>query len=124
MENIGGQVVRSVAGIMVLAAAVLTGGCGVSVRPYGVPGAGQLVGEAPGKPASFTAPREGTVWVAGPGRPGQDRYIVYSGLIKAGQTITVDPTTRSVTINGEHPIANIESGNSFYQIWYLATAEE
>src|SRR5579863_6390568 len=82
-------------------------GCGPNMRPYGVPFGGSLVGEAAGKAASFTAPRDGTAWVAGPGYPGQERYIVYSGWIKAGQTITVDPQAHSVTVNSEQQKASL-----------------
>lgn len=112
--------------LMFLLIALPLAGCrgGPDVRPYGVPSSGQLVGEAAGRPASFTAPRQGTVWVAGPGRPGSQRYIVYSGLIRAEQTITVDPPNRSLTVNGEHPKSDIESGNTYYQIWFQPAAED
>ena len=108
---------------IVLAVIAISAGCGPNMRPYGVPFGGSLVGEAAGKPASFTAPRDGTIWVAGPGHPGQERYIVYSGWIKAAQTATVDPTSHSITVSGETQKASVEGGNSYYQIWYQASPE-
>src|SRR6476661_3723042 len=89
-------------GIFVCALGVISGisGCGPNQRPYGVPVRGQLVAEAAGHAASFTAPKYGTIWVAGPGHPGQERYIVFSGLIKSGQTVTVDPEKHEVTVDG------------------------
>ena len=99
-------------------------GCGPNQRPYGVPFKGDLVAEAAGKAASFTAPKNGTVWVAGPGHPGQERYIVFSGLIKSAQTITVDPQKQAITIEGERQKAEIAGGNSYYQLWYQPSADE
>jgi len=99
-------------------------GCGPNQRPYGVPIKGQLMAEAAGHAASFTAPKYGTIWIAGPGHPGQERYIVFSGLIKAGQTVTIDPTKREVTVDGEKQKADVAGGNSYYQLWYAPTEEE
>ena len=99
-------------------------GCGPNNRPYGVPFKGDLVAEAAGSTASFTAPKNGQIWVAGPGRPGQERYIVFSGLIRSAQTITVDPQKRELTVNGEHQKADIVGGNSYYQIWFAPSPDE
>src|ERR1700730_13352822 len=99
-------------------------GCGPNQRPYGVPFKGDLVAEAAGKAASFTAPKNGTVWVAGPGHPGQERYIVFSGLIKSAQTITGGPQKQAITIEGERQKAEIAGGNSYYQLWYQPSADE
>jgi len=109
--------------VWMLALAAVSPGCGPQMRPYGVPYGGSLVGEAAGKTASFTAPREGTVWVAGPGKPGQERYIVFSGLVKAGQSVTVDPQNRTLTVNGEKQKADIGGGESYYQVWFQAAPE-
>jgi hypothetical protein len=98
-------------------------GCGARMKPYGVPFGGSLVGEAAGKAAAFTAPHDGTVWVAGPGRPGQERYIVYSGWIRAGQAIAVDPQAHSISVNNEPQKASVEGGNSYYQIWFEPSTE-
>ena len=89
-----------------------------------VPYKGDLVAEAAGKEASFTAPKYGQIWVAGPGHPGQERYIVYSGLIKPGQTVTVDPHKQVLLLDGEKQKAEIGGGNSYYQLWYQPTAED
>jgi len=99
-------------------------GCGPNQRPYGVPFRGQLVAEAAGHVASFTAPRYGTIWIAGPGHPGQERYIVFSGLIKSGQTVTVDPQKREVTMDGEKQKSEIVGGNSYYQLWFAPSPED
>jgi hypothetical protein len=99
-------------------------GCGPNQRPYGVPIRGQLVAEAAGHAASFNAPKYGTIWIAGPGHPGQERYIVFSGLIKSGQTVTIDPQKREVTVDGEKQKADVVGGNSYYQLWYAPSEEE
>lgn len=127
VQRYGGKVTQRFSFLLtihVLFMLSLLPGCGPQMRPYGVPYGGSLVGEAAGKQASFTAPREGTVWVAGPGKPGQERYIVYSGLVKAGQVVTVDPQSRAVTVNGEKQKAEIVGGGeSYYQVWFQATPE-
>ena len=98
------------------AAALLgAGGC---ARPYGVPPFTGLVAEAPGQAASFAAPDEGTVWVDGPGRPGQPRHIVYSGLVHRGETVTIDPEARTLLVDGRPVNASIDGGTSFYQVWF------
>jgi len=102
----------------------LLAGCGPNNRPYGVPFKSDLVAEAAGKTASFTAPHNGQIWVAGPGHPGQERYIVFGGLIKFGQTLTVDPQKREVTINGEKQKAEIVGGNSYYQVWFEPSSDD
>jgi hypothetical protein len=95
--------------------AVLSG----CARPYGVPPFTSLVAEAPsGQLASFQAPDDGNVYVDGPGRPGRPRHIVYSGLIRRGEVLTVDPSTGRLTLNGKPLDATIETGKVFYQVWY------
>lgn len=96
-------------------AALLTG----CARPYGVPPLTALVAEAPsGQLASFQAPDDGNVYVDGPGRPGAPRHIVYSGLIRRGEILTVDPSSGQLTLNGKPLDATIETGKVFYQVWY------
>lgn len=97
-------------------------GC-TSGRPNGVPYGGQLVGEAPAQVASFTVPRDGTIWIVGPGHPGETRYIVYSGLVKMKQVVTLDPEARSLTVDGEKIKAAVAPGKVYYQIWFLATPD-
>jgi hypothetical protein len=95
--------------------AMLTG----CARPYGVPPLTALVAEAPhGQVASFQAPDDGNVYVDGPGHFGQARHIVYSGLIRRGEILTVDPATGRLSLNGKPLDATIETGNVFYQVWY------
>jgi len=103
--------------------ASLVGGCTSSGRPNGVPLGGQLVAEAPAQLASFTVPRDGTIWVVGPGHPGETRYIIYSGLVKMSQAVTVDPSQRALTVDGQKINASVESGNVYYQIWFEPTPE-
>jgi hypothetical protein len=107
-----------------LVLALFVGGCGPNNRPYGVPFKGDLVAEAAGKTASFTAPHNGQIWIAGPGHPGQERYIVFSGLIKFGQTVTIDMDKHEVTMNSEKQKAEIAGGNSYYQLWYVAGSDD
>lgn len=92
-------------------------------RPYGVPPFSQLVAEAPGQAASFRAPDDGTVYVDGPGRPGQARHLVYTGLVHRAETVTVDPSSRQLLIDGKTAPASIQDGNSFYQVWYKPIPE-
>jgi hypothetical protein len=98
-------------------------GCTSSGRPNGVPYGGQLVGEAPAQVASFTVPHDGTIWVVGPGHPGETRYIIYSGLVKTKQVVTVDPQQRTLTVDGEKIKATIDGGNVYYQIWFQPTPD-
>jgi hypothetical protein len=96
--------------------AAMLSGC---ARPYGVPPLTALVAEAPsGQLASFQAPDDGNVYVDGPGRPGAPRHIVYSGLIRRGEILTVDPSSGQLTLNGKPLDATIETGKVFYQVWY------
>lgn len=102
-----------------MAAGALLGVAGGCARPYGVPITGQLVAEAPGQTCSFQAPDEGTVYVDGPGRPGQSRHLIYTGLVTRGQTVTVSPEERMLLVDGKPVPADIPGGrDSFYQIWY------
>lgn len=88
-------------------------------RPYGVPPFTRLVAEAPsGQLASFQAPDDGNVYVDGPGHPGAPRHIVYSGLIRRGEVLTVDPANGRLALNGKPLDATIETGKVFYQVWY------
>ena len=99
-------------------------GCTSSGRPNGVPYGGQLVGEAPAQVASFTVPRDGTIWVVGPGHPGETRYIIYSGGVKLKQVVTLDPQARSLTIDGEKIKATVDGGSkAYYQIWFQPTPD-
>ena len=111
-----GKITKALAAVAVAALLGAVSGC---TRPYGVPGFSQLVAEAPGQPATFQAPDDGSVYVDGPGRPGQARHIVYSGLIRRGEVLTVDPSTQQLLINGKPQNVAIEAGpKSYYQVWY------
>jgi hypothetical protein len=98
-----------------LGAVAVAGGCGL---PYGVPPFSQLAAEAPGTAASFQAPDEGTVWVVGPSRSGSDRHIVFSGLVRRGEWITVDPIQKRLMVDGKPAEVTIEGGSSHYEIWF------
>ncbi|HEY2584146.1 MAG TPA: hypothetical protein VGI81_00105 [Tepidisphaeraceae bacterium] len=120
------SVAQTFSGVLLKAALPALAVCGFlttmsgCARPYGVPAFTQLVAEAPaGKTASFQAPDDGSVWVGGPGHPGQPRYIVYSGLIRRGEVLTVDQSSGRLLLNGRPLDATIEGGNkAFYQVWY------
>lgn len=109
---------NALVGIATLASAGLLGAAGGCARPYGVPPFTGLVAEAPGQAASFAAPDEGTVWVDGPGRPGEPRHIVFSGLVHRGETVTIDPDARALLLDGKPVNASIEGGRSYYQVWF------
>lgn len=118
MQMIGRLALRSAAPALAACGFLTTlSGC---ARPYGVPAFTQLVAEAPaGQTASFQAPDDGSVYVDGPGRPGQPRHIIFSGLIRRGELLTVDPSSGRLLINGKPVDATIETSNhAFYQVWY------
>jgi hypothetical protein len=95
--------------------AMAVGGCG---RPAGVPPFSQIAAEAPGTAASFQAPDEGTVWVIGPSKSGPDSHVVFSGLVRRGEWITVDPIQQKLIVDGKPTDVTIEGGRSYYQIWF------
>ncbi|HXE56032.1 MAG TPA: hypothetical protein VN541_23605 [Tepidisphaeraceae bacterium] len=107
-----------VAGLLALAA-----GC---VRPYGVPPFTQLVAETPhGQAASFQAPDEGTVWVAGPDLPGNPRHIVFTGLVRRGETVTIDPSAQQLIVDGKPAVASIVGGDhAMYRMWFQAVRHD
>ena len=100
---------------MLIFTAALSGCAG---KPYGVPPFSQLVAQAPAQVASFQAPDDGTVYVAGPGHGFSDRHLVYSGLVRRGEIVTVDPTAGKLLISSKLQDATIETGKSYYEIWY------
>ena len=112
---------RMMIGMSAVVLLIALGGC---VRPYGVPAWGQLVAEAPAQAASFQAPDDGTIYVDGPGRPGEPRHIAYSGLIRRGEVVTVNPEVGVLTVDNKPIAATIQTGHSFYQIWYAPAHNE
>ena len=110
---------RLLPALMTIGLMATASGC---IRPYGVPPYSQLVAEAPGQMASFQAPDDGTVYVDGPGR--SSRHIVYSGLIRRGEVVTVDPQNERLIVNGKPADATIVGGKSFYQVWYASAHNE
>lgn len=117
-QKLGGLVLKA-ALPAVTACGFLTALSGCA-RPYGVPAFTQLVAEAPaGQVSSFQAPDDGNVYVDGPGKPGQPRHIVYSGLIRRGEVLTVDQSSGRLLLNGKPLEVTIDTGNhAFYQVWY------
>jgi hypothetical protein len=81
----------------------------------GVPPTSSLVAEAPGEAASFRAPREGTVWVAGPG--GDKDHLIFSGQMHLGETLSIDPAQNQLVLDGHTMVAAVHSGSS-YRIWF------
>jgi hypothetical protein len=114
-QILAGTKLKAIALAASLALAAAMAGC---ARPDGVPPFSQMVAEAPAQTASFQAPDDGTVYVAGPGRWGQPRHLAYSGLIRRGEVVTVDPTQGHLLVNGKVQEATIETGKSYYQVWY------
>ncbi len=112
---------RAMIGMSAVVLLIAMGGC---VRPYGVPAFSQLVAEAPAQAASFQAADDGTVYVDGPGRPGEPRHLVYSGLVRRGEVVTVNPEVGALTVDGKPVAATIQTGHSFYQIWYAPAHNE
>jgi len=91
---------------------------GCAGKPIGVPPFSQLVAQAPSQVASFQAPDDGTIYVAGPGHWGQARHLAYSGLVRRGEIVTVDPVAGKLLINSKLQDATIETGKSYYEVWY------
>jgi hypothetical protein len=110
---------RLLPSLMITGLIIIASGC---MRPYGVPAYSQLVAEAPGQMASFQAPDDGTVYVDGPGK--SSRHIVYSGLIRRGEIVTVDPQNERLIVNGKPADVTIVGGRSFYQVWYAPAHNE
>ena len=114
MRHLAIQIARKLAGLCPIAALGLAVGC---AQPYGVPPASQLVAEAPGEAAAFSAPDSGTVYVSGPSSNGQ-RHLIYTGWVRLGETITVDPANQRLVVDGKRTEVAIHGGNAAYQIWF------
>jgi hypothetical protein len=98
---------------------------GCAGRPVGVPPFSHLVAQAPSQVASFQAPDDGTVYIAGPGHWGEDRHLTYSGLVRRGEIVTVDPVAGKLLINSKLQDATIDTGKkSYYEIWYSPMARD
>jgi hypothetical protein len=106
-------------GALISLGALAAMGC---AQPRGVPATSSLVAQAPGQAASFRAPREGTVWVAGPDHG--NRHLIFSGQIHPGETLTVDPAHGQLVLDGERMGATVEGGNATYEVWYKPRAGE
>ena len=111
-----------------LGAAMLIGavaaGCGVS-RPYGVPPFSALVAQAPhGQTASFAAPDEGTVYVAGPGAPGGPGHLVFTGVLHRGETVTLDPPGNTLLVDGKTVPASVHDTHEGYTMWFHAVPHD
>jgi hypothetical protein len=84
MSKRAGTMVSRTLSAMAGAVAVVVMACATGCqRPPAVPPFSQLVAEAPSQAASFQAPDDGTVYVDGPGTPGQTRHLAFSGLVKS-----------------------------------------
>ena len=108
----------------ILSMVLIAAGSGC-VRPYGVPPFSQLVAQAPGgQVASFAAPDEGTVYVAGPGRPGQERHIMYTGVVHRGETLTLDPPHDQLLVDGKIVPASVADAREGYTVWFHAVPHD
>ena len=100
------------AGALVLVA--LVAGCS-SERPSSVPDSAKSVAlMGGGEAVSFTAPERGIAYVYE--RP--ERSMVYSGWLKAGEVLEIDPWRDEVRVGG-NPVAQRQMGDlRGFEVWF------
>ena len=100
------------AGALLLVAVVA--GCS-SGRPPSVPGSAKSVAlMGGGEAVSFTAPDRGIAYVY----ERSSRTMVYSGWLKAGEALELDPGRDEVRIGGR-PVAQRQMGDmSGFEVWF------
>jgi hypothetical protein len=97
--------------------AALVGPAGCSRLPSttGLPAGAQLVTETPDFKSGFVAPEDGTVYIYHRGDP--KSYLRFSGPIKKGAVLTIDPDSNSATIDGK-PLEVTVPGGNHYQVFF------
>jgi len=118
-----------------LSAALATGGCakngadagtkrddssgGVASHPAKVPEDARRVAEATGSRLIHRTLREGTVYVV----DGESNKVLYSGPVRAGANVVVDPAANAITVNDQQvkPSVKLEPRHT-YRIYYRQKA--
>lgn len=91
--------------VTAIALGAATVGCANRNQDDFVP-VGQFATEGEGA-LSYVAPQDGTVYVYG----GKDNRLVYSGPIKRGETLSVDPRAKSLMIDGRVISGALDTGD-------------
>lgn len=99
----------------ILPAALGTAGCARLPSTTGLPAGAQLVTETPDFKSGFVAPEDGTVYIYHRGDP--KSYLRFSGPIKKGAVLTIDPDSNSATIDGK-PLEVTVPGGNHYQVFF------
>jgi hypothetical protein len=89
-------------------------GCTRLPSDTGLPRGATLVAETPDFKAGFTAPDDGTVYIF---TRGDTTYLRYSGPIKKGDVLTIDPEANAVTV-GNKPLEVTVPGGGHYQVYF------
>jgi hypothetical protein len=92
------------------------GGCGL-VKPRGVPAGAVLSAEATSK-SSFTSPADGMVYLYRAPVGGGRGQLHYSGPIRGGQVLTIDPAQNKATLDGEELEVLLPGGDVLYQAYF------
>jgi hypothetical protein len=94
---------------------VLGIGCSRLPSTTGLPAGAQLVTETPDFKSGFVAPEDGTIYIYHRGDP--KSYLRFSGPIKKGGVLTIDPDNNSATIDTK-PLEVTVPGGNHYQVFF------
>jgi hypothetical protein len=98
---------RSVVLLGLAMGAAVSLGCGNRNSDDDFNPVGQLAVETGQGPVSYVAPQDGTIYVYG----GKDNNLVYSGPIKKGETLSVEPKEKRLMIDGRVISSSLDTGN-------------
>jgi hypothetical protein len=91
----------------------LAAGCASQERRAEIPSGAQVVAEGNNK-ISYTAPRDGTVWVFNQGNGNME----YSGRVMRGDMVVVDPDKDKIFVNGkdvnDKPMTTLDQKRIFF----------
>ena len=90
-------------------------GCARLPSTTGLPAGAQLVTETPDFKSGFVAPEDGTIYIYHRGDP--KSYLRFSGPIKKGAVLTIDPDSNTATIDGKALEVTVPGGNH-YQVFF------
>jgi len=95
---------------------VATGVCGCAPeRPESVPADAKSIAKQSGSnPVNFTAPDDGSIYVY----DRSEKKMVYSGRLKEGETVEVDPRRDKVRVDGRVVLEKQLRDLNEYQVWF------